>query len=65
MRETISVEYIQDKMQHASEVLRNEPESEMAALVAKDSQHNSDILAFRIDDLIEGLSNPEGVVDWE
>ena len=65
MRETISVEYIQDKMQHASEVLRNEPESEMAALVAKDSQNNSDILAFRIGDLIEGLSNPEGVVDWE
>ena len=65
MRETISVEYIQDKMQHASEVLRNEPESEMAALVAKDSQDNSDILALRINDLIEGLSNPEGVVDWE
>ena len=52
-------------MQHASEVLRNEPESEMAALVAKDSQDNSDILALRINDLIEGLSNPEGVVDWE
>ncbi|MEE2892525.1 MAG: hypothetical protein VX766_10345 [Pseudomonadota bacterium] len=65
MRETISVEYIQDKMQHASEVLRNEPESEMAALVAKDSQDNSDILALRINDLIEGLSNPESVVDWE
>ena len=64
MRETISVEYIQDKMQHASEVLRNEPESEMAALVAKDSQDNSDILALRINDLIEGLSNPESVVDW-
>ncbi len=65
MRKTISVEYIQDKMHHASKVLTNEPESEIAELVAKDSLANIDILALKIDDLIEGLSKPEGAVDWE
>ena len=65
IQDTISVGYIQKKMQEAFDVLCDGPESEIANLVANDSLTNSDVISLRIDDLIMGLSNPEGGLDWE
>ena len=65
MKKTLSVGYIQNKMQQACDCLVEEPEHDMAAQVARESLINDDVIQLRIDDLLEGLSKPEAVVNWE
>ena len=64
IKNNISTEYIQKKMQQASELLCNEPEGKVAAIVARDAMKNGDTITLRIDDLITGLSNPSTYACW-
>lgn len=66
LKNTLSVDYIQEKMHMAATALSSEPEGKQALKLAQDSLANSEILAIRIDDLIDGLSKPaQARPSWE
>ncbi len=64
LRSTLSVEYILQKMQLAAKVLATEPEGAMATKIACDALQNVDVIAIRIEDMLDGLSLPEGGDSW-
>ncbi|MEZ5472652.1 MAG: hypothetical protein R3E90_12850 [Marinicella sp.] len=62
---TLSFEYIQSKITMAATVLSSEPEGKIAKNIASDVKLKKDIIEIRIDDLIEGLANPDMITDFD
>ncbi len=65
LQETLSVQYIQRKVQLVATLLEKEPEVEIATKIANDTLKNSDILEIRIEDLIINLSRPNLEDTWD
>jgi hypothetical protein len=71
MRETLSVDYVLERLHAAAQMLHAEPESDIAESdlahrVAADAQWRSEVVAIRIDDLISNLARPAlGRERWE
>ena len=62
---TLSVAYVQEKLQNVADVLRGEPEHLLVAQIAADSQSREEIIAIRIDDLVSGLRTSGNNTFWE
>ena len=65
LKQTLSVEYIQKKVQLAATLLAEEDESEMANKIANDVLNNSDIITIKIEDLIKNLSRISLEDTWD
>ena len=58
MKSTLSVDYIQNKMQQAASLLSAEPEARIAQQVAKDAMGRADVIQIRMEDMLEILEKP-------
>jgi hypothetical protein len=58
IQETVSVEYVLERLHAAARMLRTEPESAMVDRVARDARQREEIVAIRIDDLVNNLARP-------
>ncbi len=61
---TLTVAYVQEKLDAAAEALRGEQEYPIAAQIAMEAKRREDIIAIRIDDLLDGLQTIGGS-SWE
>ena len=62
---TLSVAYVQEKLDAAAEALQGELEYPMAAQIAAEAKHREEIISIRIDDLLDGLRTPYNGSSWE
>jgi hypothetical protein len=66
MRQTLSVDYVLERLNAAAQMLDAEPESDMAHRVEQDAQQRQEVVAIRIDDLVNNLARPaSGRERWE
>lgn len=62
LRKYLSAAYILEKLAEAVDVLRQEPESQLAERILIDAKIREDIITICIEDLLESLSHPGA--DW-
>lgn len=56
LRETLTVDYVLQKLDQAAQFLSDCPEGEMARKIASDAKQRTDVIEIRIGDLLEDLS---------
>lgn len=66
LRETLTVDYVAEKLDEAVGTLSGCPENELARRVAGDARTKRDVIQIRIDDLLENLGRVQLAKDrWE